>query len=158
MAKLTQSGRKTRGHAAEKETPLAAPHPSYLLWQVSHHSFRILDEVLAPLELRARPFAFMLLLRQHGSVSQQELATIAGVDPSTVVTIMDAMERAGLAERRRNPEDRRAYRLFLTPHGESMLSRAEQHLAQYEERLLQPLSERERKSLVRLLTKVLEAR
>jgi len=158
MAKLIQSGGKPQGRDADKETPLAEPHPSYLLWQVSHHSFHILDEVLAPIALRARPFAFMLLLRQHGSVSQQELASIAGVDPSTVVTIMDAMERAGLAERRRNPEDRRAYRLFLTPRGETMLARAEQHLTQYEERLLEPLSERERKSLVRLLTKVLAAR
>ncbi len=83
---------------------------------------------------------------------------MAGVDPSTIVAIMDGMERAGLAERRRNPQDRRAYRLHLTRHGETMLACAEQHLAQYEERLLHPLSDRERKTLVRLLTKVLEAR
>lgn len=157
MERSHQTGRKPRSRASEVDAP-AALHPSYLLWQVSHHSFHILDEVLAPLDLRARPFAFMLLLRKHGSISQQELATIAGVDPSTVVSIMDSMERAGLAERRRNPEDRRAYRLHLTRHGETMLVQAEQHLAQYEERLLQPLSDRERKTLVCLLTKVLEAR
>lgn len=132
--------------------------PSHLLWTVSHHSFRILDDVLAPLALRARPFAFMLLLRTHGSISQRELAVMTGVDPSTVVAIIDSMERAGLAERRRNPDDRRAYRLYLTRHGEKLLALAEQHLSSYEERLLHPLSERERKTLVRLLGKILEAR
>lgn len=159
MEKTQQPARKPRRRdAGQALSANPDPHPSYLLWQVSHHSFRILDEVLAPLELRARPFAFMRLLREHGSISQQELAAIAGVDPSTVVAIMDSMERAGLAERRRNPQDRRAYRLHLTRHGETMLARAEQHLARYEERLLHPLSDRERKTLVRLLTKVLEAR
>lgn len=159
MERTPQTARKPRSRNAGLESSANQDlHPSYLLWQVSHHSFHILDEVLAPLELRARPFAFLRLLREHGSISQQELASIAGVDPSTVVVIMDSMERAGLAERRRNPKDRRAYRLYLTPQGETMLAQAEQHLTQYEERLLRPLSDRERKTLVRLLTKVLEAR
>jgi len=137
--------------------PVSELPPSHLLWKVSHHSFRILDEVLAPLALRARPFAFMLVIRSNGSISQQELASVSGVDPSTVVAIIDAMERADLAERRRNPDDRRAYRLHLTRNGEKLLAAAEERLANYEERLLAPLTATERKTLVRLLGKVLDA-
>ena len=38
-----------------------------------------------------------------------------GIDPSAMVTLIDELEGAGLAERRRRPGDRRAWEVSITP-------------------------------------------
>lgn len=130
----------------------------YLLWQVARHSRTILEDVLSPLSMRARHFGFLLWMRRQGPMSQQELAGLAGLDPSTVVSIIDEMEKLQLVERRRNPEDRRAYLLYLTPHGEEQFAQGEQLLSRFEDRLLAALDAEERRTLVRLLSRMLESR
>lgn len=51
------------------------------------------------------------------SLSQMELAEKLNIKPSSVVRLMDRMERDGLVERVKNPEDRRAYNLIFTDKG-----------------------------------------
>ena len=52
--------------------------------------------------------------RQPG-LSQSELAAICEVEPITIVRLVDRLEKRGLLERRRDAEDRRINRLYLTP-------------------------------------------
>src|SRR5207344_2660572 len=53
-------------------------------------------------------------LQRNEGVSQARLAELAGVDPMTMVRILDRMEADGLVERRPDPGDRRARCLYLT--------------------------------------------
>ena len=46
-----------------------------------------------------------------------------GIDPSTIVTLVDELESAGLAKRRPHPKDRRAREVTLTPKGRRQLER-----------------------------------
>ena len=46
-----------------------------------------------------------------------EMSEIMIVDPSTLVPVVDALERKGLAERGRDPNDRRRVPISLTPQG-----------------------------------------
>jgi DNA-binding MarR family transcriptional regulator len=57
-----------------------------------------------------------LVARQPGQ-SQQVLAQQLGTPPSRLVPLVDSLEGRELIERRRNPEDRRNYALYLTPKG-----------------------------------------
>jgi DNA-binding MarR family transcriptional regulator len=50
-----------------------------------------------------------------------ELAGVLGIHPSTVTGLVDALESSGLAERRRDENDRRSVRLFATPAGSAAL-------------------------------------
>lgn len=59
----------------------------------------------------------------HGPMSQQALANHTEVEPSTLVRILDVMERDRIAQRDRDPEDRRAYRVRLTSRGEALVPR-----------------------------------
>ena len=59
----------------------------------------------------------IVMLHLHGPMSQQGLASLTDVEPSTLVRTLDVMEREGLASREPNPEDRRAYLVRLTDHG-----------------------------------------
>ena len=63
---------------------------------------------------RAQWIVLARLDRQPG-LSQNELAAIAEVEPITIARLVDRLERRGLVERRPDPNDRRIWRLHLTP-------------------------------------------
>ena len=60
------------------------------------------------------------LYRNEGA-SQSKLAQIADVEPMSMVRILDHMEKEGWLERRVDPHDRRARRLFLTDNAKPLL-------------------------------------
>lgn len=81
-------------------------------------------EALAPLGIEPRHVAALALLDDLGPVSQQRLAQELGVSGTIVVQLADHLEVEGLVERRRDPDDRRVYRLTLTPEGVQVLAEA----------------------------------
>lgn len=65
-------------------------------------------------------FATMALLRErHMTIS--ELSKQLRVEPATLVPVVDALERDGLAKRGTDPNDRRRTPLSLTDHGAKMM-------------------------------------
>lgn len=102
----------------------------------------------------------VVMLHFHGPLSQQSLAAHTDVDPSTLVSTLDVMEREGYARREKNPEDRRAYLVRLTERGERQVPRLFALWDEVEERLLAPLGDEERSrlhdSLSRLIAELSE--
>jgi DNA-binding MarR family transcriptional regulator len=88
-------------------------------------------------------------------MSQQALGEYIGKDRTTIVAIVDELEEEGLVERRRNPDDRRAYALQVTPRGHDWLTRAKPALVAAEDGLLDALDGEERATLMSLLQRVL---
>ncbi|MCX4749759.1 MarR family winged helix-turn-helix transcriptional regulator [Kitasatospora sp. NBC_01287] len=76
-----------------------------------------LREALAVSGLGPRHGALLLRLADTGTVSQQALIEALTVDPSTLVAILNDLERDALAERRRDPADRRRHLVAITPAG-----------------------------------------
>jgi DNA-binding MarR family transcriptional regulator len=74
-----------------------------------------------------------------------------------MVALIDDLEARGLAERRPDPVDRRAYTLYLTPSGREVLAQLEQAADEHEADLLVALGEPERAELVSLLQRVAES-
>ncbi|MEG3180293.1 MarR family winged helix-turn-helix transcriptional regulator [Sphingomonas sp. LT1P40] len=60
------------------------------------------------------------LARNEGS-NQGALAEMLEVEPITLARMLDRLEEAGLIERRRDPADRRAWRIHLTPAAEPLI-------------------------------------
>ncbi len=56
-------------------------------------------------------------LRQQEGLSQVDLAEVLELQPISLVRLLDRLVEHGLLERRHDPKDRRANRLFLTPRG-----------------------------------------
>ncbi len=85
--------------------------------ETAHALRRAFDRRVAPLGVtRAQWRALAWLARQPG-LRQVELADRLDVEPITLCRIVDRLEEAGLVERRRDPDDRRAWRLHLTDKG-----------------------------------------
>lgn len=85
-----------------------------------------------------------------------ELADAAGVTRATMTGLIDTLERDGLVRREPDPDDRRMMSVRLTPKAEAFLKQMLPGHFQTMAKLMAPLSETERKTLVRLLNKILQ--
>lgn len=111
-------------------------------------------ERLEPLGLSPRAWGVLSTLVESGPLTQIDLATATGTDRTAMTYLLDELERTGLVERVRNPDDRRSYLIHLTAQGEETRAKAAADLAQQADRLMEPLSAAERSQLVDLLTRV----
>ena len=66
-------------------------------------------------------YGLLELLVDRQSARVQELATHAGITPSTATRILDALQRRGVVERTRSDEDRRAVAVSLTAAGRQVV-------------------------------------
>lgn len=102
-------------------------------------------------------YGVLNVVGQRGPISQREVCDVLDVHPSDMVEIMDIVEREGWVERRRDPEDRRRYRLTLTAAGRRTRARYDEIAAQAEALVLEPLTEAESRMLLELVAKVVAA-
>jgi len=63
----------------------------------------------------------ILHLSRNEGVQQVELAELLEIKPITLARLLDKLEESALIERRRNPDDRRAFCLYLTPGAHAVL-------------------------------------
>jgi len=134
----------------------------FLLGQ-NHRALRgLADEALRPFglepgETECNPshVGCLAVIASEGPLSQQRLGGLTRIDRTSVVAIVDYLERHGYVERRRNPADRRAYLLLITDAGRKWLAGTKSALVEVEDRYLDPLSGRERDQLKELLRKLL---
>ena len=117
----------------------------------------VLARVGGPLEegkLTPKHFGCLSVISDEGPLSQHELGKRMRVDRTTIVALVDDLESEGLVERRRNPEDRRAYALVVSLAGADWLERAAKAVREAERDFLAPLSATERKQLIELLQRL----
>lgn len=131
------------------------------------HLLRAADEVLHKREASLAEAGlscgrFMVLMHLLDKLENQrqartpaELADLAGVTRATMTGLIDTLERDGLVRREHDPEDRRMMRVHLTDRGEGALRSLLPKHFRVMARLMAPLSESERKTLVTLLAKML---
>ena len=80
-----------------------------------------------------------------------------GIDRSTMVSLIDQLESAGLAKRRPSATDRRAREIAITAKGRRLLQRARRMISETEDEVLGGLTTEERSELERLLRRALDS-
>jgi DNA-binding MarR family transcriptional regulator len=128
--------------------------PGYLLARLGEASRRRFHKALEPEGLHPRHFGVMTMVAAQPGLSQQELHEKTAIDPSSMVAVIDELEKLGLAERRPHPQDRRARTIFLTELGEQKLKRVRGLAAQLQREFFGALSAEERETLHALLRKL----
>jgi DNA-binding MarR family transcriptional regulator len=106
------------------------------------------------LDLGVKEFGALSLLERHGPLSQRRLGELQGIDRTTMVAVVDALERKGLAERRRDPADRRVYSLRATDEGRRALARAGAAIDRAEDDALAGVAPAEQRRLKELLRRI----
>ena len=129
----------------------------FVLGTLSMTVAEIVEEALAPLDLRLRHYRLLRLLMFDGPQLQSAIGPALGVDRTTVVALVDSLERAKLAKRARSEVDRRAYRIELTQKGKRIATKATTLVNDVEENMFAPLSSSEQRHLRALSTRLLSA-
>ena len=128
-------------------------------------AFRVVDSHLAQHDISQGRFGVLMALwgncqradsETEKPLTPAELADRTGVTRATITGLVDTLERAGLVTRKPHPDDRRMMSVGLTKRGSKLLTQIMPAHFRRMAWLMGLLSEGERKTFVRLLTKVLQ--
>jgi DNA-binding MarR family transcriptional regulator len=120
-----------------------------LLTRLSRLVYRRANEAVLGMSLKE--YMALCSLRDQQNVTQQALCESIHLDPNNCVLLLNSLESANLAERRRDPADRRRHIVVLTPDGRRALEHADRALETVEDEVLRVLSRDERSTLHDLL-------
>lgn len=126
-----------------------------------HHLFmktylqmkRLVSARAVPIGLSPGQPKILEFLAEYGEHEQKDIADYCEIEPATVGSILSRMETAGLVTRRNRPNNRRSLYVSLTPKGEQMAQIVQEIFAASEAQITAGLTEEERSTLFRLLTK-----
>jgi DNA-binding MarR family transcriptional regulator len=131
-----------------------APGAMVLLTRLAKVVYRRSDE--DRLGMRLRWYVALSFLNDHDGASQHALGEALCVDANNLVLLLNELESAELAERRRDPLDRRRHLVHITAAGRGALDRAEAAQGAVEDEVLAALAPDERATLRTLLARALE--
>ncbi|WSQ10861.1 MarR family winged helix-turn-helix transcriptional regulator [Streptomyces sp. NBC_01231] len=110
------------------------------------------ERELAPYGLSARHWGILRFIDVNGNRSQQYIGEHLRIDRSTMVTLVDELERMGYVVRLRDRHDRRRYAVTLTEYGERQLRGGLDSVEdKVTKRFLAPISEQSRERLISIL-------
>ncbi|GAA0400361.1 MarR family transcriptional regulator [Microbispora corallina] len=132
---------------------------SVLMSKANNLFVEIFESAMEPFGLRSKDFAVLTAIDAMGPQSQQQLARSHGIDRTTMVSVVDGLERLGLVQRSRDPDDRRKYAIALTGEGVSLLRhKLGPAMLSALDAFLTPLSPDEREQFNRLLWRLVHER
>ncbi|HCN88711.1 MAG TPA: MarR family transcriptional regulator [Oxalobacteraceae bacterium] len=116
--------------------------------------FKDFDRELADVDMTPAIFGALEVLCHNKGLTQTRLANAIGLDRSSLVPLLDKLQKRNLVAREASVKDRRSNHLFLTPEGRQLLAKANKRVQLHEQRILASLSKAEIKQLIKLLSKI----
>jgi DNA-binding MarR family transcriptional regulator len=89
----------------------------FMQWLVGRAAQNLVDDVLRPVGLTGDELPVYSMLASDAPVTPTELARWMAAPATTVSSVVKRLESRGHAARERHPDDRRSYRIRLTPAG-----------------------------------------
>jgi DNA-binding MarR family transcriptional regulator len=130
-----------------------SPGSLVLLTRLSRLVYRRATEDV--LGMRLKQFVALNYLHHTPGLGQRQLGDLLMLDANNCVLLLNDIEAAGWAERRRDPDDRRRHIVEITDSGREALFHAEAALDGLEDEVLGALSSDERDTLRELLGRVM---
>ena len=132
-----------------------ADRPTWLLSRANARAHSLLTDAFAAQGVRGYHFRLLAALDQYGPASQADLGRHTGIDRSDVAATMNDLLANGLVQREPDPVDRRRNVVTITKRGAGALERLDSVVDDVQNAVLAQLTANERKTLVRLLGKLL---
>lgn len=129
----------------------------FLIHDVSRMRRTAYDQLMKPLGVtRAQWWVLAHLSRNDGMV-QTQLASALDVGKASLGTLIERLEAGGLIERREDPIDKRAKRVYMARAGQQLLKRIMREESRLNELILKGLPAAEREAMIRQLTHIKHA-
>ena len=126
----------------------------FLLYRAAEQSHSLANDMLAPVGLTARQVGILTLVTEREPMTQKALGEVLRIDRTTMVALIDDLERKGLVLRQRHPRDRRAFLVCPTGPGQAAKAQAIDILDEQQRRFLAPLAAAEQRQLGDLLRRL----
>jgi len=127
---------------------------TWLLGRANARAHGLLSQAFRQEGANGYQFRVLAGLDQYGPSSQADLGRYASLDRSDVASTLSSLVAEGFVRRGPDPADRRQKLVVITAQGRAALDRLDDVLDTVQEVVLEPLTERERRTLVRLLVKL----
>jgi len=126
----------------------------FLIADVARLMRSAFDRRVRRLGLTRSQWQVLSLLHRRPGLSQSELAEMLEVERATAGRMIDRLEQKGWLVRRRDPADRRAWRLHLTGEAEAVQAEMGVIAAGMIDEAMAPLDEEEREALTAMMERV----
>jgi DNA-binding MarR family transcriptional regulator len=159
--RVSPSSRKRSGHGVRRNGaadpidygPLAE-WVGFNLRMAQDASFQAFARLSQEIGVQPGRFATLTLIGTNPGISQTALSRANGRDKSTLTPLLADLVRRGLVRRTRTEQDRRTYRLTLTPRGQALLAQLTACARDHEAKLDRIIGSRDRMRFLRILRKV----
>jgi DNA-binding MarR family transcriptional regulator len=126
----------------------------HLLRKAHQRATTIFQSLMEKSELTPLQFAALVKVRDEGSVSQNSLGRLTGMDPATIMGVVQRLHKRGFIRRVADPQDKRRTRCLLTAKGLAAVEEWEKVGFVVSTEILSPLDARERETFLVLLSRL----
>ena len=130
--------------------------PGYLFRRMQQIAVSIFVEECRDHDLTPVQFASLVAIHTHPGIDATRLSAVIAFDRSTLGNVIERLETKSLVERKPARDDRRVKLLYLTKAGAALLREIVPSVERAQARMLQPLKPADRKTLMALLTQLVD--
>ena len=130
--------------------------PGYLFRRMQQIAVAIFVEECRAYDLTPVQYAALVAIRTHPGIDATRLSAVIAFDRSTLGNVIERLEAKLLIERKPSREDKRVKLLYLTRAGVTLLRDIMPSVDRAQARMLQPLKPDDRKTLMALLTQLVD--
>ena len=130
--------------------------PGYLFRRMQQIAVAIFMEECRAHDLTPVQFAALVAIHTHPAIDATRLSAVIAFDRSTLGNVIERLESKEYIERKPASEDKRVKLLYLTKSGAALLRDIMPSVDRAQARMLQPLKAADRKTLLALLTQLVD--
>ena len=130
--------------------------PGYLFRRMQQIAVSIFVEECRAFDLTPVQYAALVAIHTHPGIDATRLSAVIAFDRSTLGNVIERLESKALIERKPSREDKRVKLLHLTKSGAAVLREIMPSVERAQLRMLQPLKPADRKTLLALLTQLVD--
>ena len=130
--------------------------PGYLFRRMQQIAVAIFVEECKAYDLTPVQYAALVAIQTHPGIDATRLSAVIAFDRSTLGNVIERLETKLYIERKPSREDRRIKLLYLTKAGAALLRDVMPSVDRAQARMLQPLKPADRKTLLALLTQLVD--
>lgn len=131
--------------------------PGYLVRRLHQIHIGLFAEEFAGQDITPIQFGMLSVLYSGVEMDQLTLSSAVGIDRTSGADVIKRLERRGLVSREPSARDRRAMAIKISDQGKEIVDASRARMVRAQERLMGPLTQRERRQFMALIGKLIEA-
>jgi DNA-binding MarR family transcriptional regulator len=131
--------------------------PGFLVRRLNQIHYALFFEECKSHNITPVQYGILTALSLSPWLDQTQIGLELGLDRTTTADVVKRLQERGLVERRVNPEDRRSRQALITKEGLRVMGALQEGMLRSQNRLLEPLTPRNRAIFMKLLSQLVEA-